>query len=58
MLETLERKIRDRNRTIRNLRRIIKQQKRLLASKDRVIFAQKAFYEAMLDECHNQHAHR
>ena len=58
MLEFLERKLRDRNRTIRNLRRIINQQKRLLASKDRVIFAQKAFYEAMLDECHNQHAHR
>jgi hypothetical protein len=32
MLEFLERKIRDRNRTIRNLQRIIKQQKRLLVS--------------------------
>jgi len=32
MLEFLERKIRDRDRTIRNLQRIIKQQKRLLVS--------------------------
>jgi hypothetical protein len=56
--DNTQKQIESKQNTIRNLRRKIKQQKRLLASKDRVIFAQKAFYEAMLDECHNQHAHR
>ena len=56
--DNTQKQIESKQNTIRNLRRIIKQQKRLLVSKERVFFAQKAFYEAMLDECHNQHAHR
>ena len=48
MIEYLERKIRDRNRTIRNLRRENRHLKSLLKSKDRLLDAQKSLYEEMI----------
>ena len=48
MIELLERKIRDRNRTIRNLRREIRRLKSLLNTKDRLLAAQKSLYEEMI----------